>query len=86
MMQSFGKGGGSYSSQSWSFSSSIGSDGRWHTEQHTSSAFADSERNFRQRKQTYSNSSSGVDKISLERQMGERGKKVVRERNRHTQE
>eukprot|EP00930_Biecheleria_cincta_P081747 TRINITY_DN7105_c0_g1_i1.p1 TRINITY_DN7105_c0_g1~~TRINITY_DN7105_c0_g1_i1.p1 ORF type:complete len:302 (-),score=57.50 TRINITY_DN7105_c0_g1_i1:211-1116(-) len=79
-------GGGSFSSQTFSFSSTMGSDGRMHTEQFSSSSVGDRHRNMYETQQAYSNSSTGVDKMSLERQMDGRGRKVVKERNRESAE
>lgn len=76
----FGGGACSFSCQSFSFSSSIQSDGRVHTEQFSSSTVADPSRRIRETKQAYANSSSRCQKMSLERQMGAKGHKIVQER------
>eukprot|EP00929_Paragymnodinium_shiwhaense_P056133 TRINITY_DN28104_c0_g1_i1.p1 TRINITY_DN28104_c0_g1~~TRINITY_DN28104_c0_g1_i1.p1 ORF type:complete len:272 (+),score=76.58 TRINITY_DN28104_c0_g1_i1:65-880(+) len=87
-MGSMNNGGasGSFSCQSFSFSSSMGSDGQMHTEQFSSSTVADRGRGIHETQQAYSNSNSGVDKMSMERQMGEQGRKMVKERNRQSGE
>lgn len=84
MMQqsgSWGGGGcGTFSCQTMSFSSQVGADGRVHTRQFSSSTVADGRRRLRETKQAYSDSVSGTEKMSMERQIGNRGRKVVRER------
>jgi len=77
---------GSFSCQSMCMSMSMGPDGQVHTERFASSTIGDNERRIRETQQAYSNSSSGVDKMSLERQMDQRGRKVVKERSRFTGE
>eukprot|EP00448_Togula_jolla_P006631 CAMPEP_0170605522 /NCGR_PEP_ID=MMETSP0224-20130122/20017_1 /TAXON_ID=285029 /ORGANISM="Togula jolla, Strain CCCM 725" /LENGTH=295 /DNA_ID=CAMNT_0010930529 /DNA_START=120 /DNA_END=1007 /DNA_ORIENTATION=+ len=79
-----GGGGGSFSCQTMMFSSQVGQDGKVHTERFASSTVGDQSRSIRETQQAYSNSSSGVDKMSLERRMGEQGRKVVKERFRHS--
>lgn len=75
-----GGGGGSFTCQTMQFSSTVGQDGRVHTEQFSSSTVADSSRAVRETKQAYANSATGSQRLSLERQMGDRGRKVVQER------
>lgn len=81
MMQSFGGFGSSssFSCQTMSFSSSVGPDGRTHTEEFSSSTVADGRLRARETKQAYANSTTGVEKLSMERTIGERGRKVVKE-------
>lgn len=87
MMSSMSAGGsGGFTSQTMSFSSRMGSDGKMHTEHFSSSSVGDRNRNIYETQQAYNNSSSGVDKMSLERQMDGRGRKVVKERHRETAE
>lgn len=75
-------GGGGFSSQVMCFSSSVGADGNVHTERFSSSTVGDHSRAMHETQQAYSNSTSGVDKMSMERQIGDRGRKVVKERTR----
>mmetsp|Transcript_24058 Transcript_24058/g.55796 ORF Transcript_24058/g.55796 Transcript_24058/m.55796 type:complete len:276 (-) Transcript_24058:109-936(-) len=87
MMSGFGGGGGgSFSCQTFSFSSHTGADGQVHTEQYSSSAVGDRSRNMHEVQQMYSNSRTGQDKMSLERQLEGRGRKTVKERTRDTGE
>merc|ERR1719335_1570835 len=87
MTSSFGGGGGgSFSSQTMMMTSSKGSDGQMHTEKYSSSSVGDHGRGIREQQQAYSNSSTGIDKMSLERQIWDQGRKMVKERNRITQE
>lgn len=81
MMSSFGggMGGGSFTSQTMCFSSSMGADGKMKTEKFASSSVGDARRGIAETQHAYSNS-VGVDKMSMERLHGERGKKVVKER------
>jgi len=81
MMSSSGGGGGSFSMQTTSFSSRMGGDGQVHTERFSSSAVGDRTRKFHEVQQAYSNSQSGVDKMSLERAMDGRARKMVKERH-----
>ncbi|CAJ1344601.1 unnamed protein product [Effrenium voratum] len=78
--------GGSFSCQTFSFSSRMGPDGQMHTEQFASSAVRDRRRDMHEVQQAYSNSSTGVDKMSLERQLEGRARKTVKERTRGTME
>lgn len=74
-------GGGGYSSQTFCFSSRTGADGQVHTERFSSSTIGDHSHRMREVQQAYSNSSTGTEKMSLERQLGDRGRKSVKERN-----
>eukprot|EP00928_Gymnodinium_smaydae_P035612 TRINITY_DN2502_c0_g1_i1.p1 TRINITY_DN2502_c0_g1~~TRINITY_DN2502_c0_g1_i1.p1 ORF type:complete len:259 (-),score=70.57 TRINITY_DN2502_c0_g1_i1:197-973(-) len=80
-----GGGGGGYSCQTMVFSSSRGPDGQMRTEHFSSSAVGDTGGRMREVQQAYSNSDTGVDKMSFERQMDGRGRKAVKERS-HTGE
>jgi len=83
LMQGAGGGPrGSFTCQTMSFSSSVGADGRLHREHFASSTVADSRRGARETKQIYSNTSTGVEKRSLERRISDQGRKVVQERSR----
>lgn len=85
MSMSSGSGGqGGYSSQTTMFSSSLGPDGKQHTENFSSSTTGDRGRNITEIQQAYRNSASGVDKMSLERQMNDQGRKMVKEYNQQT--
>lgn len=81
-----GGGGGQFSCQSMVMSSRMGPDGQMHVEKFASSSAGDASRGLHERQQAYSNSSSGVDKMSMERQMGHQGRKVVKERKRGSQD
>eukprot|EP00435_Cladocopium_sp_Y103_P029988 s328_g7.t1 len=84
-MSSMSSGGG-FSCQTFSFSSRMGPDGQMHTEQYSSSAVGDRSRDMHEVQQMYSNSSTGVDKMSMERQLEGRARKMVKERTRSTME
>lgn len=77
---------GGFSCQTFSFSSRMGPDGQMHTEQYASSAVGDQSRDMHEVQQMYSNSSTGVDKMSMERQLEGRARKMVKERTRSTME
>merc|ERR1719188_558799 len=79
-------GGAGYSCQTMCFSSSMGADGKVHTERFSSSAVGDYNGRMQEVQQAYSNSSTGIDKMSLERQMEGRGRKTVKELNRNSGE
>ncbi|CAK0868471.1 unnamed protein product [Prorocentrum cordatum] len=79
-----GLGGGQYACQSFAMCSRMGPDGKQHVEKYSSSDVGNTQHGIRESQQAYSNSSTGVDKMALERQLGDQGRKVVRERNRHT--
>lgn len=79
-------GSSSFSCQTTSFSSRVGSDGRMHTEQFSSSTVADGRRGVRETKKAYANSATGTNKLSMERSIGDRGKKEVREHCEETGE
>merc|ERR1719160_1894604 len=83
---SFGGGPGSFSSQTMMMTSSMGADGKMHTEKYSSSSVGDHDRNIHEQQAAYSNSSTGMDKMSMERRIGDHGRKMVKERNRNTQE
>jgi len=85
--QMMGMGGdGGFSCQTMMMSSSMGEDGKMHTERFASSAIGDRARQISEVQQAYSNSNSGMDKMSLERQMANRGRKMVKEVNQFTGE
>lgn len=75
-------GGGEFSCKTMMFSSKMGADGQMHIEKFTSSTVGDRTRGHHETQQAYCNSTTGVDKMSLERQMGSQGRKVVKERSR----
>ncbi|CAD7970303.1 unnamed protein product [Amoebophrya sp. A120] len=82
-----GGGGGSFSSSSTMvYSSKMGPDGKMHTERFSSSAVRDGQRDAFEQQQAYSNSSTGVDKMSMERQHQNRGRKMVKEYSHATGE
>jgi len=79
-------GGGGFSSQTFVMSSTMGADGQMHTEKFASSSTGDHGRQMRETQQAYSNSSTGMDKMSLEQELRGRGRKMVKEYTRHTGE
>lgn len=79
-------GNGQYACQSFVMSSHMGPDGKMHTEKYSSSDIGNHEKKIRESQQMYSNSSTGKDKMGLERQLGDRARKMVKERDRNTQE
>uniref|UniRef100_A0A7S1AZV2 Uncharacterized protein n=1 Tax=Noctiluca scintillans TaxID=2966 RepID=A0A7S1AZV2_NOCSC len=78
MMQADGGGRGGFTCKMMTFSSSMGSDGKMHTERYTSSTVGESRRKIQETRQAYSNSSTGVTKTALERQIGGQGRKTVK--------
>merc|ERR1719324_270363 len=78
--------GSSFQCQTMTFSSRTGADGQVHTEHFSSNTVGDRGRGIRETQQAYSNSSTGMEKMSLERQVGERGRKSVKERQRDGEE
>jgi len=81
-----GPSSGSYSSQTFCMSSGTGPDGKMHTEKYTSSDVGNHERNIRESQQAYSNSATAKDKMSLERHLGDRARKTVKQYDRQSQE
>jgi len=79
-------GNGSYACQSFAFSSVTGPDGKVHTEKMSSSDVGNREHGIREAQHAYSNSSMGMDKMGLERHLGDRARKIVKERDRNTME
>merc|ERR1719382_1205016 len=79
-------GGGGYSCQTMCFTSKMGSDGQMHTERFSSSAVGDYNGRMQEVQQAYSSSATGIDKMSLERQLEGRGRKMVKELNRSSGE
>merc|ERR1712232_363610 len=86
MMQMGGLGDGEFSCQTIMMSSHTDENGQVHSERFCSSSVGDRNRSIAETQQAYTNSSSGIDKMSLERQMGDRGRKMVKERNRFSGE
>lgn len=99
MMQGFGAAGpgragggllpggnGQYACQTFAMSSVAGPDGKMHTERYVSSDIGNRGQGIRESQQSYSNSSTGIDKMGLERQLGDRARKMVKERDRFSQE
>merc|ERR1712048_777649 len=68
------------------FSSSMGPDGKMKTEKFASNAVGDFNNRMQEVQQAYSNSDTGIDKMSMERQLQGRGRKMVKEYNRHSGE
>lgn len=81
-----GGGNGQYVCQTFAMSSHMGSDGKMHTEKYSSSDVGNTHQKIRECQQAYSNSTTGVDKMGMERQLGDRARKVVKERHRGTME
>merc|ERR1719313_1976083 len=79
-------GGGSYASKTMMYSAKRGADGNMHSERFTSSTVGVPHRSIRETQQAYSNSQTGVDKMALEREIGEQGRKMVKERSRKSGE
>ncbi|CAE7918604.1 Mlf [Symbiodinium necroappetens] len=79
-------GTGCYSCQTFVMSSSRGVDGKVHTERYSSSDVGNAQHGIREAQHAYSNSSTAEDKMGLERHLGERARKMVKERNRFTQD
>lgn len=79
-------GNGQYAMQSFSMSSVMGPDGKMHTEKFSSSDAGNSHHKVREGQQAYSNSTTGIEKMGLERQVGQRARKMVKERDRNTME
>lgn len=86
MTSSFGGGGAGFSSQTMMMTSTMGPDGKMHTEKYSSSSVGDHGRGAFEQQAAYSNTSTGMDKMSMERRLGEQGRKMVKERNRNSQE
>lgn len=84
-MQMGGCGGeGGFSSQTMVMSSTMGPDGKMHTERFSSSTVGDPSRQIAESQQAYSNSQTMMEKMALERQMGDRARKMVKEYNRQS--
>jgi len=79
LFNGLGNGNGAYSVQTMIIASSIGQDGRIHTERFSSSAVGVGNRQIQEVQQAYANSSSGMNKMSLEQQLKDHGRKVVKE-------
>jgi hypothetical protein len=71
-------GPGQSSSSTMVVSSKKGRDGKLQTERYASSSVADGSRKAKEAQSAYSNSATGMDKVSMERQYGNRGRKMVR--------
>lgn len=63
-----------------------GADGQVHSEMYRGSKVVDGARALAEGQELYANSSSGVEKVAHERHIGGRGRKIVRQRNRQSQE
>lgn len=77
-----GGGDGQYACQSFAMVSRVGPDGKAHTERYASSDIGNRGQNIRESQQAYSNSGSSTEKMALERHLGDRARKMVRERAR----
>merc|ERR1712194_526220 len=78
--------GGAYSCKTMMYSAKRGADGNMQSEKFTSSTVGNAERKLRETQQAYSNSEKAIDKMSLERQIGDQGRKTVKERCRRSGE
>lgn len=85
-MRGMSGGNGQYAMQSFAMSSHMGPDGKMHTERFSSSDVGNREQKVREAQQAYSNSSTKQEKMGLERQLGDRARKVVKERCGHSGE
>lgn len=72
---------GAYACQNFVMSSVIGPNGKKHVEKYMSSDIGNSKHKIREGRQAYSNSSSGMQKMALERQHGKQGRKMLCEKN-----
>merc|ERR1719502_1475199 len=64
----------------------MGPDGKMHTERFVSSDIGNTQQKIRESQQSYSNSTTGKEKMGLERQLGDRARKMVKERDRNSME
>eukprot|EP00437_Effrenium_voratum_P017651 CAMPEP_0181450982 /NCGR_PEP_ID=MMETSP1110-20121109/28456_1 /TAXON_ID=174948 /ORGANISM="Symbiodinium sp., Strain CCMP421" /LENGTH=197 /DNA_ID=CAMNT_0023575219 /DNA_START=68 /DNA_END=661 /DNA_ORIENTATION=- len=71
---------GNFARQTYGFTATKGADGQMHTEKFASSAVGNTEKQMQEVQEMYSNSQSGEDRMSLERQLGSRGRKMVKAR------
>eukprot|EP00930_Biecheleria_cincta_P089076 TRINITY_DN78336_c0_g1_i1.p1 TRINITY_DN78336_c0_g1~~TRINITY_DN78336_c0_g1_i1.p1 ORF type:complete len:294 (+),score=69.84 TRINITY_DN78336_c0_g1_i1:155-1036(+) len=71
---------GTYQSQTYVLSSSLGPDGKMHTETYASSAVGDLGAQTQELRQAYEDSQSRLQRTAVERTLKEQGHKVVRER------
>merc|ERR1719163_2000774 len=85
-MRGMSGGNGQYAMQSFAMSSHMGPDGKMHTERFVSSDVGNRDKSIREAQQAYSNSTTGKEKMGLERQLGDRARKMVKERDRNTME
>mmetsp|Transcript_4801 Transcript_4801/g.13989 ORF Transcript_4801/g.13989 Transcript_4801/m.13989 type:complete len:243 (+) Transcript_4801:137-865(+) len=72
--------GASFSCQTMSFSSRIGQDGQVHEKHYSSSTVVDGSSGVRETKSACSDSATGTQKLALERQIADSGRRVVKER------
>ncbi|XP_055388467.1 myeloid leukemia factor 1-like [Condylostylus longicornis] len=67
-------------------SSTVGPDGRSHVEKYAKSTSGNTQHRIRETKEAYSNSADGIDRLLWERQLQDRGRRFVQEKNRGTGE
>ena len=84
-MTSGGNNGCHYSSV-MVMNSTIGPDGKSHVEKYARSSASNPEFHVHELKEAYTNSASGIDKYAHEKKIGERGRRLTKERNRNTEE
>merc|ERR1719421_2869391 len=80
------KGNSAFACKSFAMCSRMGPDGKQHVEKFSSSDVGNLKHRIREGQQAYSNSSNGLSKMGLERQVGDQARKMVKERNGFTQE
>lgn len=73
---------GKYTSQMMFTSTEIGPDGQPKTKRYLQHTSGDADKQIRQTRQAYSG--EGLDRYAMERHIGNKGRRVVRERNRRT--
>uniref|UniRef100_A0A0G4F9N7 Myeloid leukemia factor n=1 Tax=Chromera velia CCMP2878 TaxID=1169474 RepID=A0A0G4F9N7_9ALVE len=75
---------GQYSCSMMSMASCVGPDGKPKVEKFAQSSVGNLQQRAYETQQAYTNTGTGVDRMALERGVGERARKVIRERNRNT--
>eukprot|EP01057_Protomagalhaensia_wolfi_P002791 Protomagalhaensia_wolfi_Nauph_80__2790@NODE_2904_length_951_cov_1611_750000_g2278_i0_p1_GENE_NODE_2904_length_951_cov_1611_750000_g2278_i0NODE_2904_length_951_cov_1611_750000_g2278_i0_p1_ORF_typecomplete_len188_score32_30Mlf1IP/PF10248_9/3_7e13_NODE_2904_length_951_cov_1611_750000_g2278_i0323886 len=75
---------GQYHSQMMFTSTEIGPDGQPKTQRYLEQSHGDADKSIHQMRQAFSDSTQGIDRYALERHIGDKGRRVVRERNRQS--
>eukprot|EP01054_Gregarina_sp_Poly1_P004361 Gregarina_sp_Poly_1__4360@NODE_235_length_10966_cov_193_557758_g208_i0_p4_GENE_NODE_235_length_10966_cov_193_557758_g208_i0NODE_235_length_10966_cov_193_557758_g208_i0_p4_ORF_typecomplete_len237_score36_33Mlf1IP/PF10248_9/3_9e16_NODE_235_length_10966_cov_193_557758_g208_i020712781 len=73
---------GQYSSQMMFTSTEIGPDGQPRTKRYLHHTHGDADKQLRQTRQAFSDTGDGTDRYAMERHIGSKARRVVRERNR----